>query len=94
MNVAYTHRFTDPYAKLEASRQNLEHMMLLFWKDNAPEAMRNDPVWIETAQEEISHQVELLLSRQPLSQPTVVKISDILSLLVTSAKESWEDHCA
>ena len=91
MNIAYTHRFTDPDAKLDAARQNLEHMMFLFWQDNAPEAMRNDPYWIEDTKEEISEHLDVLLSHQPLSQPTMIKISDILSVMVTSSTESWKD---
>ena len=94
MNIAYTHRFTDPYAKTDAARQNLEHMMFLFWQDNAPEAMRNDPVWIEDTKEEISEHLDVLFRYQPLSQPTVIKISDILSNLVTASQESWKDHNA
>lgn len=87
MNIAYTHRFTDRTAKIEAVRQNTAHMMYLFWWDNVPPVMAQSVVWQDDAKEEIEEFIDNLADED--FTPTA--ISDFLSLLVTQSHDSFKD---
>lgn len=87
MNIAYTDRYVDRVAKEAASRQNVEHMMILFWWDNVPQEIRamRQP-WIDDAKEAISD----WLDDHP--HPTIVEISDFLVGLVRDTNAIVKDN--
>ena len=87
-NIPFTHKFTDPYAKVDAARQNLEQMMYLFWFDNVPGPMRESRVWRDDTKE----QIEEWLDEQTNALTTnYVHISDFLSRLVSASQESFRN---
>lgn len=87
MNIIYTTKFQSRTAALWGARQNLEHMILLFWWDNIPQEIRamRQP-WIDDTKVAI----EDYLDDHPT--PTLLEISNLAVSLVETSVQILKDN--
>lgn len=89
MNITYTHKFQDYTAKELGAKQNLKHMMLLFWWDNIPQEVR---VMRQPFRDDAEEAIEEWIDERSPIDIHPISISDFLSQLVTDTIAIWKDN--
>ena len=89
-NIVFTHKFQSRTAALQGARQNLEHMIYLFWFDNTPQHMRE----IASLQEDVKEEIETRLDDDMLPHMDLLQISNLATQLVEDTVNTYKKYGA